>query len=627
MSPTLKGWLSSLSLGAALATAGIAAAEALPEAAAKAESRSGAQVATAPRTPPRRSDRFTLAVIPDTQYLFDEDRGNAEVLGRSLEWIRRNRVRRNIAFTVHLGDIVENGAAEELAQASRVFGLLDRSKLPYGVLAGNHDVDPRTDDTRGDTPYLEYFGPDRIDDQPTFCGATADGYNTCHLIRGGGRDWLLLALDWRISAGTLDWAQARLDDHPGVPTILVTHELIANDGSGGGVGVLSFYGQYLWEQLIKANSQIFLTLNGHYWPPARTVLKNDAGRDVHLHLANYQNRYFSGSGMIRLYEFDVAANRIEVSTFSPYWQSLSPRRRPPLAEDELALEDDANRFTINLDFEARFRAEAEPEPLPALPVEDLLVPGTLAYWRLENPGQAGAVVPEGGTAIEDLTGGGNDLLRVTLENGKAEDMTWTEAFHPAQPSRGSIFFNGSKRDPAFGGAYLRTVDTAPINALPLENGYTIEVFIRLPETCCGSKHAWMGAVSRMGSGRDAGKTGGDPSEPVGTFTISPGRQVQWAVFPLNDPGILTNWSFELPRERWFHVAIRNDGRQSEVFVDGSKIQRNPEALNVGISTTGEFWMVGATHYDRVIEQSFFGWIGDVRIVDRPLPVEDFMTAR
>ena len=103
--------------------------------------------------------------------------------------------------------------------------------------------------------------------------------------------------------------------------------------------------------------------------------------------------------------------------------------------------------------------------------------------------------------------------------------------------------------------------------------------------------------------------------------------MQWAVFPLNDPGILTNWSFELPRERWFHVAIRNDGRQSEVFVDGSKIQRNPEALNVGISTTGEFWMVGATHYDRVIEQSFFGWIGDVRIVDRPLPVEDFMTAR
>lgn len=64
--------------------------------------------------------------------------------------------------------------------------------------------------------------------------------------------------------------------------------------------------------------------------------------------------------------------------------------------------------------------------------------------------------------------------------------------------------------------------------------------------------------------------------------------MQWAVFPLNDPGLLTNWSFQLPTERWFHVAIRNNGSRSEAFIEGSKIQPNPKSPNVGISTTGEF---------------------------------------
>ena len=626
MNAIVKFWPSALSFCVALSLASAAAAQ-------YSENRRKTSVAESygigKRGTHRRSNsnRFTLAVIPDTQYLFERDRAKPKVVRRSLDWIRRNAKRKNIVFTVHLGDIVENGAAEEFIKASRVFRLLDRSNIPYGVLAGNHDIDPSTDDSRGDTPYLDYFGPQRVEDQPTFCGATDDGYNTCHLIRGGDREWLLLALDWRISEGTVEWVQNRLDEHPEVPTILVTHELVRNDGDGGGTGVLSSYGQFLWEELIKSNNQIFLTLNGHYWPPARMVLKNDAGRDVHMHLANYQNRYFSGSGMIRLYEFDLEANTIEVSTFSPYWKARRPERRPPLAQDEVVLKDDANQFTVNLDFKKRFRPVEQVEPLPPLATSELLIPGTVAYWRLDNASETGAALPEDGVVVEDLTGNGNDLLRVTLDNGEVQDMSWTDTFHPAQPSRGSVFFNGSKQDPAFGGAYLRTVDTAPLNAMTLEDGYTIEAFIRLPESCCGSKHAWMGVVSRMGSGADAGKTGSDPNEPVGTFTISPGRQVQWAVFPLNDPGILTNWSFQLPTERWFHVAIRNDGWRSEVFIEGSKIQRNPKSLNVGISTTGEFWMVGATHYNRVIEQSFFGWIGDVRIVNRPLPVEEFMTAR
>ena len=96
------------------------------------------------------------------------------------------------------------------------------------------------------------------------------------------------------------------------PVVLTTHELVVEDDQ------LSAYGQQLWDQLIEDHDQIFLTLNGHYWPAGRATRKNAAGNDVHLHLTNYQNRYFGGAAMIRLYRFDLDRNVIDVETVSPW---------------------------------------------------------------------------------------------------------------------------------------------------------------------------------------------------------------------------------------------------------------------------------------------------------------------
>jgi hypothetical protein len=70
--------------------------------------------------------------------------------------------------------------------------------------------------------------------------------------------------------------------------------------------------------LIRRNDQIFLTLNGHYWPPGRTVLTNDAGHAVHVHVTNYQDRYYGGAATIRLYHVDPDRSVIDVETFAPY---------------------------------------------------------------------------------------------------------------------------------------------------------------------------------------------------------------------------------------------------------------------------------------------------------------------
>ncbi len=43
-----------------------------------------------------------------------------------------------------------------------MFKVLDRARMPYSVLAGNHDIDASKDDGRGDSPYLRTFGPQRF---------------------------------------------------------------------------------------------------------------------------------------------------------------------------------------------------------------------------------------------------------------------------------------------------------------------------------------------------------------------------------------------------------------------------------------------------------------------------------
>ncbi|WP_394845401.1 hypothetical protein LZC95_51270 [Pendulispora brunnea] len=575
----------------------------------------------------RPKSRFTVAVVPDTQYLFDQDRIYPEVLTASLRWIVDHAREYNIVFTAGLGDITENHLPSEFEAAAGVYKILDDGGMPYSSPAGNHDMtrSSQFDDARGKEPYLDYFSPTRPGNHPTLGGASPNGYNSYYIFDGGGQQWLLLALDWRMSRDSMRWAEKVIDEHPALPVIATMHEMVDRRGAAGDPpnesGVLSSYGQTVWDNLIKNHDQIFLTLNGHFWTPARTTLKNAAGHEVHLHLTNYQDRYYGGSGMIRLYEFDLEHGTIDVSTRSPYMEAIPAAQRLPAQEQEVELVDADNRFVETIDFGARFsgfRGPAAPPPPAPLSVEQVVVPGTVAYYRFENT--AGGAV---GDTIPDRSGRGNDLTRVTSSGGAAADITWTNEYHPAQPSRGALFFNGSKSKPP---SYLRTVDSAPVNTMTFAGGYTIEAFVRPPADCC-SDHAWMGVLSRFAPGSASGKTGDDPSEPLATLSFTDSPMLQWAIFPTNYDGIKTNWSHIFAADIWHHVAIVNDGHRTVMYVDGAPEVRNPRSETVGIAAADKPWLIGAYSYDSKVEQAYYGWLGDVRIVDHALTPAQFMTAR
>ncbi|MBZ9638635.1 LamG-like jellyroll fold domain-containing protein [Streptomyces sp. PSKA30] len=590
-----RGFLRATALLGAAATAGVGVA--LPTV---------AEAATAAGwRPDADSRRFTLAVMPDTQYLFDGPSINPAPVEASLRYLLEHGREENIVFLSHLGDLTENGAKAECAAIGEAFELLDRRGVGYSVLAGNHDVKSSTDDQRGSTPYLDTFGPQRFQGKSTFGGASSDGYNTYHLFTAAGREWMVLALDWRLSAKGYAWAKDVLARHPRTPVILTTHELVVDDDT------LSSYGRQLWDGLIKDHDQIFLTLNGHYWPAGRATRKNTAGNEVHLHLTNYQNRYFGGAAMIRLYHFDLDRNVIDVETVSPWILGRAAKGLNELERQEIELSGDADRFSVDIDFADRFSGFDPVPARPARPASQMLIRGTAAYWRFDSP--------VSGT-VRDLSGRGNDLTVVSVGGGT---LGWSADHHPDQPGHGSLEFQGYKSP--LRGAYLRTVDGAPLNSATFRNGYTIEAFYRLPADWDASHNAWAGLISRTGTGGAAGKSEGDPDEPLATLSLSDGPGPQWAVRPLNQEGIATNWGDETAREKWWHLAVVNDGRRTTMYVQGCPVARNPHATAIGLTSFGLPWLLGGYEYGGRIDQILYGRLGDVRVVERALPVTSFMT--
>lgn len=136
------------------------------------------------------SRRFTLAVMPDTQYLFDGPSIDKAPVEASLRYLLEHGREENIVFLSHLGDLTQNGAKAECAAIGDAFRLLDRQGVGYSVLAGNHDVKSSTDDQRGPSPYLDVFGPDRFKGRSTY-GAPPRTATTPSTSSGppGGSGW------------------------------------------------------------------------------------------------------------------------------------------------------------------------------------------------------------------------------------------------------------------------------------------------------------------------------------------------------------------------------------------------------------------------------------------------------
>ncbi|MFE2540054.1 LamG-like jellyroll fold domain-containing protein [Actinacidiphila glaucinigra] len=582
--------------------------------------------------------QFTLAVMPDTQFLYwgSQDSVNRTPQEESFRYIVNNSGQDadNIVFMTHLGDLTQDADPSSFAQVDKAFSLLDSHGAAYSVVAGNHDVSG--DDSRGDSSYLQTLGPRRFRRSKTFAGADPTGYNTAHIFHAAGLSWLVLALDWRTTDQGFAWANKVIKDHPKMPVILTAHDIVYSDyddnvfpyesGDPEDNAELSGYGQTIWDKLIQENDQIFLTLNGHYWPSGRTTRKNAAGNDVHMHITNYQNRYFGGGGMIRLYHFDLARNTIDVETINPWILAQDPESRNKLAAEHARITGPVDDFSVPIDFEQRFSGFIPVPVRPARPAARELVKGTVAYWRFDAQGAPGTALAAGDT-IRDLSGKGNDLTVVTVPGTAADALTWSDDHHPDQPAHASLKFAGG-RNPVHG-SYLTTGPKAPLNTETFRSGYTIESFVMMPLDWDSGRNGNASFLSRRGSAGAAGKHGKntDPNEPLAQFAITNnGREPQFNHYPQNTTYPTTNWGHGLVELRWWHLAVVNDGRYTRLYVEGAPVADNPNRVSQGLTSLGLPWLVGGHEYAGAVDVVFHGNVGDIRIVNRPLSADEFLTA-
>lgn len=636
---------------------------------------SAAPVPAAP-VPAAASDepgsRFTLAVLPDTQFYsrYSADqflpRYGTDPFREQTRFLVDHADELNIPFVTHLGDVVDRvGQNAEWQAADAAMRTLDEGGLPYSILPGNHDV-RNSDDTLDDTdydlanePFLQWFGPARAATQATYGGSDPTGLSQYHVFEAEGQEFMVLALAWRVSDQTMQWAKDAMAAHPDVPVILTTHSLLNIDADQTSPRDTE-YGEELWNKLIKGSDQIFLTFNGHFHGATQQTRTNDFGHSVTNVLIDYQMAYEGGNGYLGLVEFDLTHDTVTLQTASP-WVTAKPQETLT-SYDQPFLEGPHQQFTLDLDFSERFagfdpafgpgagtwpsltqRARdvlldgfVGPDPVttetPGNAFDFPEAEGTVAHWRM-NSLPAG-VLPEGGT-IPDVAAG-NDLTRATIAaSGSASaqpgDVTIVrDDVHGYSSDGAAVCFANSS---AARFSYLTTASDAPVNAETFPEGYTIETFLQLDPSWTADANGWSKAVVRSG---DRSQLPGMPwsqwdytASPV-ALGISNLREFQYTEVPaVTTKGDRTAWSGEIMVDSWSHVAIVNDPASSSttMYVDGAPVLRNATDT-LGHSIQADMpWLLGSDWVDGAARNGWNGCIGETRVIDRPTTQAEWLTQR
>jgi len=307
----------------------------------------------------------------------------------------------------------------EIPKAVEGYRLISEAGLPFGVAPGNHDYDamwsvegyppnlekPRQElrFTPEDVGILHIGGLDNFrsvfgDDSPFFAGrewyvdSFRGGANSAQTFTAGGYTFLHIAIQMQADDAVLAWVESVLAAHPGLPTILTTHDYLNPRGERGPNPIVDLdrvdpdehnSAEELWQKLIARQDQIFLVLCGHHHGQALRIEPNDSGHIVHQILADYQDRGQAGldagqpmnpsmrapaaigDGWLRLLELDLGGPEpmIRVRTYSTHYDTLSSelatyadwyreKEQPEMTDAEFHA---AEEFTLPLtDFRERF---------------------------------------------------------------------------------------------------------------------------------------------------------------------------------------------------------------------------------------------------------------------------------
>lgn len=347
------------------------------------------------------------------------------------EWLRDNAAQRKIAYAAHTGDVIENDyydplrtdsqgkllypglneqVERELAFTSGAQGILDGAGLVNQVIAGNHDNQLGVE-TGPTSRFSRTFSAERYyqaakgwpsaakasfhtwDEQTDASGAVTvpgqDSQNNYVLFSAGGLDFVAVGLSYGVTAEEAAWASSVFERYHDRNGLLLTHAYLAPSSAPDGRGAgFSTDGSRLFQQVVKANPNVFLVLSGHEHGVG-TNLKSGIGatvaHDVVELLADYQFYKVSagelfpgkadaqgdidlngdgvtdrkatdmlqfGASFMRLLQFDVERSEVTIDTYSPMLKNFGAteyddRKRYNGSEDNLTLPVDLSSRTTS----------------------------------------------------------------------------------------------------------------------------------------------------------------------------------------------------------------------------------------------------------------------------------------
>ena len=267
-----------------------------------------------------------------------------EILKHQNEWVVDNYERLGIEYIIHTGDFVDMpNKAEQWETVSPEYAKWDEAGIPYGVLAGNHDVDG-TDHSA----FSSYFGASRYQNNAWYGGDYDDNKGHFDLLTLGGVDFVFVYMGYGTPTDAdIAWMNGVLEQHSDRIAFLMFHEFLDAEGNRTAVGNTYF------DRVVLPNANVRMVLCGHNYNSARrsdSIDDNGDGtpdRTVHQIIANYQDTPKGGNGYMRFMELDTKGGTILCRTYSPYLDDFNYFDNKAAEMDTYGYRDE---FTLDFDF-------------------------------------------------------------------------------------------------------------------------------------------------------------------------------------------------------------------------------------------------------------------------------------
>lgn len=279
---------------------------------------------------PRDQYDFTLGWLSDTQY-YNRNEGELAGTGGSdvlyqhqvkmNDFLVAQRDALNLQYVTHTGDIVDNyDQPHQWKNADAAYRKLDDAGIPYGVLAGNHDVGHWDGDY---TAYSANFGEARFAENPWYGGSYKDNRGHYDLVSAGGIDMLMMYMGWpdpndeASNSEDIAWMNSVIRQYPERKVMINLHEYMLTTGG------LGPFPQRIYDEVVAPNANVISVGSGHYHDAYTRLDEFDddgdgtADRTVYSMLFDYQGLPEGGQGYLRLLHFDNEQGRIIVRTYSP----------------------------------------------------------------------------------------------------------------------------------------------------------------------------------------------------------------------------------------------------------------------------------------------------------------------